>query len=114
MARLRGTLMIGGLVAALVLAPRIEAADGRIVFSGTIVAATCTTGIGQAITPDAPRALSQGRCAPLAAAAGEGPSFRREVSDLQASANDPLLTYFAGYARGTGDARPRMVTQTYD
>lgn len=117
MARLRGTLMIGGLVAALVLAPAARAAGGQITFSGMIVEPTC------AIGPDAMASLlsraqnvvaSGGRCAPALASAQAGSRYDLAVSTLAVGQQaDQLLSYFAGNAQAAG-ATARLVTQTYE
>jgi len=118
MARWFRTLMIGVLVAASVLTPTVRAAGGRIVFTGSILEATCvaaTAEVAALVAQRFNRPAPPGRCALRGGAAGQnGPAYRLQLSDLQRRAGDPLLTYFAGYADAGGTAVPRLVIQTFD
>jgi len=111
MARWRGTLMIGGLMAALVLSPPAHAADGQITFTGMIVEPTC------ALSADHMASLvsavaSHGSCGQ--GGADTGSRYDLAVSTLTAGRQaDQLLSYFAGNAQATG-ATARLVTQTYE
>jgi hypothetical protein len=121
MARWCSTLMIGGLLTALMLVPTARAADGRIVFSGSVVEATCAvddTALGAL--------LAQGRettgtwreagCSGQAAGAHQGVLHTVVVSSISArqSEVDQLLGYFAGYLRSQGSAPARLVTRTFE
>lgn len=117
MARWRGTLMIGGLMAALVLAPSARAADGQITFSGMIVEPTC------AISADSAASLvsgadsvvaSRGHCGPVPAGLEKGSRYDLAVSTLAVDQQaDQLLAYLAGNAQAAG-ATARLVIQTYE
>ena len=105
-------------MAASVLTSTVRAADGRIVFTGSIMEATCMAATAEVVALVAQqfnRPAPPGRCASRAGATRQnGPAYRLEVSDLQRRSGDPLLAYFAGYADTGGAAVPRLVIQTFD
>lgn len=113
MARLRGTLMIGGLVAALAFAPATRAADGQITFTGMIVEPTCAVSADSAAALFAGLTASRGSCG-HAQGVDAGSRYDLAIATLVAGQqSDQLLSYFAGNARASG-ATARLVTQTYE
>ena len=119
MARWRGTLMIGGLLAAFVLAPSVCAADGRVAFTGMIVEPTCAVSAGDMAslvsgTDSTGTAALHRSCSRTQAGIDTGSRFGLAVSVLSAGRQgDQLLSYFAGNAQASGMAA-RLVTQTYE
>ena len=119
MARWRGTLMIGGLMVALVLSPSARAADGQITFTGMIVEPTCAVSADHvaslvADASTAGTAASRDSCGQVPAGNETGSRYELAVSTLAAGREaDQLLSYFAGNAQASG-ATARLVTQTYE
>lgn len=118
MASWHGTVVVGGLMVALVLAPLARAADARITFSGMILEPTCA--IGASLASLAANAspggatLSHGSCGQVQAGTDAGSRYElTEVTLLAQRQADPLLSYFTGYTQAAGTTA-RLVTQTYE
>ncbi|MCX7512606.1 hypothetical protein [Frateuria sp. STR12] len=117
--RFSRTLMIGGLLAALALAPSARAADGRITFNGMIVETTCAVSVGDmaSLATDAGSgaiATSRGSCGQAPAGVHAGSRYELAVTTLVVDRQaDQLLSYFGGYVRASG-ATAHLVTQTYE
>lgn len=117
MTRWRSTLMIGGLMAALLLAPSAHAADGRIAFSGMILEPTCSVGaddMAASVAGAAGAGTSHGGCGQGQAGAGAGSRYGLAVTTLAPDRQvDRLLSYLAGNAEAVG-ATARLLTRTYE
>lgn len=92
-----------------------HAEGGRIAFSGAVLAPTCS-GSGVARTENAGVDAAAMVCDRTTTDPGR--TYAREVIRLDAAhvANDPLLGYFAGYAKAEGldGGQPKLVVRTYD
>jgi hypothetical protein len=111
---LRYWCWLGCLGAGLLGAPSVHAAGGRISFSGAVVEPTC--GVDPAQLALAGQPLRQA-CAATGRPAENGPqTFAVTVRPLADGANgDRLLAYFShNLAVLGGNARPTLVTQTYE
>lgn len=119
MATSLGSKLAGFALIAIIGVSTVQAATGRILFSGAVVEPTCSTetllagSIPPSFTESATTRLSCGRTA-----TDPGRSYSRKVTSLAAAdlTHDPLLAYFASYAR-TGDAgqvKVKVVVHTYD
>ena len=99
-----------------------RAANGRIVFSGSIVTPTCvvadaTAESAQSISIHAASASREFACGTAAAPAGSAETYKVTVTALDgATKNDRLLAYFSGYVTpaGVGDPAAKLVTQTFN
>jgi type 1 fimbria pilin len=97
-----------------------RAAEGRIEFSGAVLAPTCAASVARI---DALLALQDNGSAQIACqGAGAGTpaaptTYSLTVSsiDTKSAGNNQLLTYFLGYAHAAGKAgtQPALVTQVF-
>ena len=99
-----------------------RAANGRIVFSGSIVTPTCvvadaTAESAQSISSHLGSALREFVCGNSTAPAGSGETYKVTVTALDgATKHDRLLAYFTGYVTmaGVGAPAAKLVTQTFN
>lgn len=118
-----GAVMAGCLLAMVLGMSTARAADGRIQFSGAVVAPTC--GASEARVDallshqgNASVASAQLACPGASTSAPTEPTtYSLTVSSLDAKSagNDRLLTYFVGYLDAThgANAQPTLVTQVF-
>jgi hypothetical protein len=92
-----------------------HAQGGRISFSGAVLAPTCSASGVSRMDKDGADAAAM-VCDRTTTDPGR--TYARQVISLDAAhvANDPLLGYFAGYAKSEGldGGQPKLVVRTYD
>ncbi|HUW53902.1 MAG TPA: hypothetical protein VMV99_10845 [Rhodanobacter sp.] len=117
------TLLAGCILATIFGTSTARAANGRIVFSGAVVAPTCVASeahIGAATTAQPGQNQTSGQfvCGNAGAAADAGRAYSVTVASLDSTTlpHDRLLGYFSGYANASGvdGIKARLVTQTFE
>ncbi|MFA6229046.1 MAG: hypothetical protein WC617_02580 [Rhodanobacter sp.] len=117
-----GAVLAGCLLAMVFGSSATQAADGRIQFSGAVLAPTCVASearIEALLThQDSAGGSSQIACQGAGAGAATEPAtYSLTVSsvDTKSAGNDRLLTYFLGYANAAdnADTQPALVTQVF-
>lgn len=118
MANSLGKVLAGCALGMLVGMPVAQAATGRITFSGAVVESTCSAESvpmvpNPGVDNDATRRLDCNRTVN-----SFGSSYSRVVTSLATAelSHDRLLSYFATYARVTGndEVAAKVLVQTYD
>ncbi len=116
------TVLAGCVFAMIFGTSSARAANGRIVFSGSIVTPTCTVASisaesAQSISTRPGPASREFACGNSTAPAGSGETYKVTVTALDgATKNDQLLAYFNGYVTmaGVGAPAAKLVTQTFN
>jgi type 1 fimbria pilin len=112
-----GAVLAGCLLAMVLGSTTARAAEGRIEFSGAVLAPTCAASVARidALLAHQDDGSAQIACQGAGASAPTTYSLTVSSIDTKSAGNNQLLTYFLGYAHAAGKAgtQPALVTQVF-